>query len=227
MLPQLKVAIIGEYNFTYYSHQATNLALDHAALFLDVDVNYYWIRTADAALFKTSNWEQFDAVWIAPGPFSNYFFLHGILKDLMPLSVPVIVTGEAFKTFIEMIIIKHNLNSQQEKLISDNLISGSSFEKINVIPHSTVFTKLLKNHQLDEFSSSRYSIYPQLLTQITEKIVDVEAFNQFEDPEIISLQKHPFYVAIAYCPQITSTRELPHPLVYTLLKIGMINKDLF
>lgn len=226
MLPQLKVAIIGEYNFTYYSHQATNLALDHTSLFLEVDINYYWIRTSEATLFKPTQWDQYDAIWIAPGPFSNYFYLHGIIKELSKLSVPVLLTGDSFKTLIDVIIVNHNLNPNQEKLISDNLISGNSFEKINVIPHSKVFIDLLKHHQIDEFSSSRFSIYPQLLQQICPAIIDVEAYNQFEEPEIISLQEHPFFVAAAYCPQITSTRELPHPIIYTLIKMGMINKGL-
>ncbi len=225
MSATLKVAIVGEYNFTYYTHQATNLALEHAALFLEVEINYYWIRTTEAASYKSSNWEQFDAIWIAPGPFSNFFFLLGIIKDLMYLNVPTLLTGESFKTFIEAIIVNNQLNGQQEKLISDNLIQGNNFEKINVIPHSSTFITLLQNHQLDEFSSSRFSIYPQLLSHLTTDFVDIEAYNQFEDPEILSLKNHPFFVAVAYCPQITSTRELPHPLVYTLLKIGML-KDI-
>ena len=40
----LKIAIIGDYNFTYNSHQATNLALDHSARFLDIEISYYWIK---------------------------------------------------------------------------------------------------------------------------------------------------------------------------------------
>ncbi len=226
MLARLKVAIIGEYNFTYYSHQATNLALDHTSIFLDIEISYYWIRTSEATLFKSSQWDQYDAIWISPGPFNNYFYLHGIIKELSKLKIPVLITGDAFKTLIDVIIVNNSLNPQQEKLISDNLISGNSFEKINVIPHSKIFIELLKNHQIDEFSSSRFSIYPQLLEQIIPTIIDIEAYNQFEEPEVISLQGHPFFLATAYCPQITSTRELPHPLIYTLIKIGMGNKGL-
>jgi CTP synthase (UTP-ammonia lyase) len=48
----LKIAIIGDYNFTYNSHQATNLALDHASDFLELGVDYYWIKTTDAIQHK-------------------------------------------------------------------------------------------------------------------------------------------------------------------------------
>ena len=44
----LKIAIIGDYNFTYNSHHATNLSLDHASDFLEIEVNYYWIKINEA-----------------------------------------------------------------------------------------------------------------------------------------------------------------------------------
>jgi CTP synthase (UTP-ammonia lyase) len=53
------------------------------------------------------------------------------------------------------------------------------------------------------------------------KIIDVEANNQFDDPEIISLHEHPFFVACAFCPQISSTRDIPHPIIYTFLKMAL------
>ena len=44
----LKIAIIGDYNFTYNAHHATNLSLDHASDFLETEVNYYWIKINEA-----------------------------------------------------------------------------------------------------------------------------------------------------------------------------------
>ena len=76
MAHTLKIAIIGDYNFTYNSHQATNLAIDHSGRFLEIDINYYWIKINEAAQFKLQNFEQFDGIWIAPGPFNNAFFLN-------------------------------------------------------------------------------------------------------------------------------------------------------
>ena len=58
MSNSLKIAIIGDYNFTYNSHQATNLALDHSARFLDIEINYYWIKVSEAAQAKTQFYEQ-------------------------------------------------------------------------------------------------------------------------------------------------------------------------
>lgn len=217
----LKIAIIGDYNFTYYSHQATNLSLDHSGLFLEVDVSYYWLKLSEAVMLKSGRLEQYDGVWIAPGPISNPFFLHGIIKSLSQLKIPTLLTGESFKSLIEVLTANDQLTNGKEKLISDNLVEGNTFEKITIIPHSPAFIKLLENHTTFELTSSRYSIYPQVIEQLMNESIDVEAYNQFEDPEIVSLKNHPFFVACGYCPQISSTRELPHPLVYTFIKACM------
>lgn len=217
----LKIAIIGDYNFTYNSHQATNLALDHSGRFLELDINYYWIKITEAAQFKPQQFEEFDGIWIAPGPFQNIFFLNGIIKSIQSLSTPVLLTGESMRSFIEVLINSYQLNPNGEKLISDNLVEGNHFERVQVIPHSKEFIQIYENHNTTELTSSRYSLYPQLIQTLTNEIVDVEAYNQFEEPEVISLKSHPFFVACGYCPQISSTREIPHPLIYTFVKAAM------
>jgi len=59
------------------------------------------------------------------------------------------------------------------------------------------------------------------MEQLTGYLIEIEATNQFDDPEIVSLKNHPFFVACSFCPQISSTRDLPHPLIYTFLKMAL------
>jgi len=214
----LKIAIIGDYNFTFNAHHATNLSLDHAATFLDIDINYYWIRVNDAAHFKAATFAQYDAFWIAPGPYQNPFFLNGIFKRLVEFAKPVLITGESFKLVMEYLIASNNLNIGGEKLISENLSTGPYFEQIEIIPNSRVFAKLYENFTTTELSAARYSLYPKLLNDLSADWIDIEAKNQFDDPEIISFKGLPFFVACAFYPQVSSTRDIPHPIIYTFLK---------
>jgi CTP synthase (UTP-ammonia lyase) len=214
----LKIAIIGDYNFTYNSHQATNLALDHSSRFLDVELSYYWIKINEAAQIKIQLFEQYDGIWIAPGPFNNPFFLNGILDTILQLNIPVLLTGESFKNLIEVLISRNQLNPNSEKLISDNLVDGQQFERLTIVPHSKEFLQIYQNHNNIELTSSRYSMYPQLIQQLENKLIDVEAYNQFEEPEVISLKSHSFFLACGCCPQISSTRDIAHPLIYTFMK---------
>jgi CTP synthase (UTP-ammonia lyase) len=218
MSGSLKIAIIGDYNFTYNSHHATNLSLDHASDFLELEINYYWIKVNEAIQHKPIYFDQFDGIWIAPGPYQNPFYLNGIFKLLIDPKTPVLITGEAFKMFIEFLIALNQLNPYSEKLISENLVAGNSFERVTINPLTKTFEKLYDNFSTIELTSSRFSLYPQLIEQLKSKFIDIEATNQFDDPEIISLIDHDFFVACAFCPQISSTRDIPHPVVYTFLK---------
>ncbi|MBL4861435.1 MAG: hypothetical protein JKY09_00245 [Crocinitomicaceae bacterium] len=221
MSQSLKIAIIGDYNFTYNSHHATNLAIDHSAQFLDIDVNYYWIKLADVIKYRPQQFDQFDGIWIAPGPIKNEFFLHGIIKAIIGKNIPVIITGAGYRTLIEVLINTYQLNTKGEKLISDNLVEGQQFEKLMITPHSKGFIQLYENYSNVELTASRYSLYPQLITALEKDIVNIEAYNQFEDPEIISLKNHNFFVGCGFCPQISSTREVPHPIIYTYMKASL------
>jgi CTP synthase (UTP-ammonia lyase) len=218
MSGSLKIAIIGDYNFTYNSHHATNLSLDHASDFLELEINYYWIKVNEAIQHKPIYFDQFDGIWIAPGPYQNPFYLNGIFKILIDPKTPILITGEAFKMFIEFLIALNQLNPFSEKLISENLVAGNSFERVTINPLTKTFEKLYDNFSTIELTSSRFSLYPQLIEQLKSKFIDIEATNQFDDPEIISLIDHDFFVACAFCPQISSTRDIPHPVVYTFLK---------
>ncbi len=220
MSETLKIAIIGDYNFTYNAHHATNLSLDHSSEFLGLEPNYYWIKTIDALKHKAGYFEQYDGIWIAPGPIENPFYLKGIFKKLIENKIPVLITGEGFKLFLEYLITFHQLTSYQEKLISENLVAGHSFERLTINPTSKAFKKLYDNFSNIELTSSRYSIYPQLTEQLKDDFIDIEATNQFDDLEIISLKSHLFFISCAFCPQISSTRDMPHPIIYTFIKMA-------
>lgn len=221
MADSVKIAVIGDFNFTYNTHHATNMSLEHSENLLEIEVNSYWIRINEAAKMKAHQFQEYDALWIAPGPFENVFYLGGVLDSIMDLDIPVLITGESFKIFIEVLISKHNLNPNIEKLISDNLIEGSQFENIEVQPASSALTKMYQSHSKHELSSSRYSLYPKLISYLQDDIMDIEAYNQYEDPEIVSLKKRDFFVGCMFCPQISSTREMPHPLISSFLTIAI------
>ncbi|TNE53704.1 MAG: hypothetical protein EP338_10665 [Bacteroidetes bacterium] len=221
----LKIAIIGDYNFTYNTHHATNLALDHAAHFLDIEISYYWIKLQEVSQFKNFQFQEYDGIWVSPGPYKNPFLLYGIIDALMKQDLPSFITGEGFKTLVDVLISRNNLNAQGEKLISENLVDGEQFEQVEIVPHSKEIIKLYENRSHIELSSSRYSLYPQIIPLLTEHEMDIDAYNQFEEPEIISLKNRDFFVCCGFCPQVSSTRDIPHPLVYTFIKACTIEKE--
>lgn len=217
-MQQLKIGIIGDFNFSFNTHHATNLALDHAGRFLEVELSYYWIKINELLGLKPTQLSNYDGFWLAPGPYLNLFYLNGVVDQLLQQKVPVFITGEGFRSLLDVLIHKNNLNVNGEKLISDNLVEGNHFERIYIEPKSHVIEHLYETRSPEELTATRYSMYPQLIDLLSDNDIDIEANNQFEEPEIVSLKNRLFFVACGFCPQISSTRELPHPLVYTFIK---------
>lgn len=217
MTEALKIAIIGDFNFTYNAHHATNLAIEHSAKLLHIDVDYYWIRIHEAASLKPSKLKEYDGIWFAPGPYENGFFLNGVIKAVLDSQIPVLFTGISFKTFLEVIVKLFNLNPNHEKVISNNLASEDRFENVEVRPLSKSLNMLYKDTARVEMTNSRYSIYPQILEALKQDIIDIEGVNQFDEPEVISLKSRQFCVASMSLPQICSTKEIPHPLISAFL----------
>lgn len=213
MTKALRIAIIGDFNFTFNAHHATNLAVQHSANLLGIEINNYWIRIYEAARLKKNKLSEYDGIWLAPGPYEDSVFLQEVIKKILDTQIPFLLTGEGFKPFLEIIINRYNLNPKEEKVISQNLSSPSQFEKVEVLPKSKSLQSLYHDMNRMELTNSRYSIYPHIMNTLKEDVVDIEAINQFDEPEIISLKSRPFCVASMSLPQICSTRELPHPLV--------------
>lgn len=224
MTKALKIAIIGDFNFTFNAHHATNLAVEHSASLLGIRVDNFWIRIYEAARLKPNKLLKYDGIWLAPGPYNDPVFLQEVIKVILDAQIPFFITGEGFKPFLEIIINRYNLNPKEDKVISQNLSSPSQFEKVEVIPVSESLKSLYHNINRTELTNSRYSIYPHIMNILKKDIVDVEAINQFDEPEVISLKSCPFCVASMSLPQICSTRELPHPLVSAFFNY-IYNKD--
>jgi len=143
----------------------------------------------------------------------------------MGLNKPVLITGEAYKHFLDYLINKNGLNKSGEKLISDNLVTGAYFEPIVIAPKSKAFVKLYDHFTTNELSAVRYSLYPNLILDLLSNNVQIEAVNQFEDPEALSIKNQFFFLVLSYYPQVSSTRDIPHPVVYTFIKAAMAHQQ--
>jgi CTP synthase (UTP-ammonia lyase) len=213
----LRIAIIGDYNFAYQSHNATNQALQHAEKVLDQPINYYWLNERECTENPTSFYESYDGIIIAPGPYQHPFYFNSIIKNLIDKDIPVLGTGECFKLLIEAYFSDLGFDLNSEKIISENLVNGNHFTGITLDRFSSEFSKIYLNRGFAEYSSSRYSILPQYSEWLTKRF-EIGARNQYFDPEILKLKDHNFFLFTMFCPQIVSSIDLPHPIFTYFIK---------
>lgn len=220
----LRIAIIGDYNFAYHSHNATNQALQHCEDVLEMPINYYWLNERECCEENVNFSNEYDGILVAPGPYQQTFYFQSIISKLLQQKTPVLGTGDCFKILVEQFFTSKGFDQQYEKIISENLIEGNYFTGIILDQLSGEFSKLYSNKATTEYSSSRFSILPQY-SEILSSGFEIGARNQFFDPEILKAKEHPFFVFTMFCPQIVSTKDLPHPIFTHFIKQVRKNKE--
>ncbi|MEO9533495.1 MAG: hypothetical protein ABJG68_00740 [Crocinitomicaceae bacterium] len=213
----LRIAIIGDFNFAYNSHNATNQALQHVEAVLEQPLNFYWLNEKECCEQDEDFYQNYDGVIIAPGPYRQPFYFNSIIAKLLEKSVPVLGTGDCFKTLVETIFTRKGFDTGREKIISDNLIDSNQFTGIQLEKLSDEFSKIYLNKGNVEYSSSRYSILPQYSDILSEDF-EIGARNQYFDPEILKSKEHPFFLFTMFCPQVLSTSDMPHPIFTYFIK---------
>lgn len=225
MSETLRIAIIGDYNFAYHSHNATNQALQHAEEVLEIRINYYWLNERECCEENSNFYTEYDGIIIAPGPYRQPFYFKSIIATLLEKKIPVFGTGDCFKILVETYFQQKGVTSGTDKIISENLIDGNYFTGITLEKLSKDFHKIYANKGTTEYSSSRFSLLPQYSELLSESF-EIGARNQYFDPEILKSIRHPFFVFTMFCPQITSTKDIPHPLfIYFVKNVKQISSS--
>lgn len=214
----LKIAIVGDFNFAYSSHHATNKALQHVETFLEQPLNYYWINSREISSNSEEELQAYDGFFIAPGPYRHPIYLSNFINRLIRSGKPALLTGEAFKVLIDYFIATFSLDVSNTSLVSDNLIKENQFEKVTLTPLKEPFISLYENFRNIELTSSRFIIIDTVFEVMKEHHYIVAAKNENDEAEVIFNEEHPFWVATMHCPQISSQHDMPHPVITTFVK---------
>jgi CTP synthase (UTP-ammonia lyase) len=217
----IKIAIIGDFNFAYNAHHATNLSLDHASVFFEEEINYYWIRPSELLGFKKNELIDYDGVWVAPGPYLNEFYFAGAIREVLNNKLPTLITGEGFYHVVDFYVKQYSLNPKNEKVISDNLVSGNQFDSIHINAVGLFGKKNYGSHNPIELTSTRFSVYPNLISVLENDFIIIEAKDQFEEVQLFRLVGRHDFVVSMYLPQISSTRDIPHPIINEFVRACM------
>jgi len=214
----IRIAVLGNYNFAYHSHNATNKAIQHCEKILNHPINFYWLNGVEFCEYKVEELvAQFDGVYIAPGPFLQPFYFNAIFKTLLEVDIPVFGSGEVYRLLIQYHFGSKGYDLKEEHIISDNLIDGNHFTQVSLDKFSSECQKIYIHRGGAEYTSSRYSILPHY-SDVLAKEFEIGARNQYFDPEIIKLKAHPFFLFTMFCPQIMSTEDIPHPIITYFIK---------
>lgn len=223
----IKVGIIGDFSFMYNSHHATNHALEHSGKLFESSLDYYWVRTSELAEGNMEILKNFEGIILAPGPYSNEFFMKIVIAKIADLSIPVIGMGECFKFYIEFLTKKY-YNEGARNIISNNQIQGNHFEKFYLHDPNGILLKIYGSRPLVEYSSVRYVLNPEIQKFLEFNQINVLAKDESGNLLAFSDDSKKHFIFTMYCPQVLSSEALPHPIftnfIEEILKQKLIPK---
>jgi CTP synthase (UTP-ammonia lyase) len=223
----IDIAIIGDYNFNYSSHVATNRAIEDVERMLDVDINVYWVETKALADNAKDELSRYDGIWVAPGPYANARGVFNAIEYARIAGVPFLGTSGgcqfAILEFTRNVLgVKEatgHLSMEGQSLIQRKTSSSKDIEMVKIyLMEGSRSAGLYLQENATEAASSGLSLHPELLDALNEHGFRPAALDADGDVRLYEIKGHDFFVGTLFLPQLTSRGALPHPLITNFAK---------
>ncbi len=227
----LTIGVIGDYLPDFPPHQATNLALEHAAAALPVELGVRWLGTTELVDIPPETLAQHDGLWCAPG--SPYRSLTGALRAIRlarELDLPLLGTCGGFQHMVleyarNVLGIEEAQHAEYDPYASELFISvlrcslaGRSMS-VRLLADSLA-GELYGEAEVIEQYYCDFGLNPAHRGRLEDAGLRVVGTDQDGEARVIELPQQRFYLATLFVPQMSSRPNAPHPLVSALLKVA-------
>jgi CTP synthase (UTP-ammonia lyase) len=226
---QLAIGIIGDYDANFCPHQATDAALQHAAVALDLSVDITWLATESLNGSTDDRLQLYDALWCAPG--SPYRSVQGALSGIRYAREhrrPFLGTCGGFqhavieyaRNVLGFADAEHAENDPYASRLFISALSCSLAGKTMQV-HIDTTSRVYSYYQqmcVEEQYYCNFGLNPAYRSIVHDGGLRAAGVDQDQEARILELPEHPFFVATLFVPQITSTPERPHPLIMAYLR---------
>jgi CTP synthase (UTP-ammonia lyase) len=228
MPKKLSVGVIGDFQATYETHTATNLAFKHSADLLGVGVEVKWLPTLSLK-GNSLEMKRFDAFLCAPG--SPYKSTEGALNGIKfarENNRPFLGTcggcQHAIIEFARNVMGIEDAEHAEEHPDAKNLFVTpltcslvGKVEEVKVLV-GTRASKIYGAPIIREKFYCNYGLNPTRRVEVEEAGLRVSGLDASGEVRILELPRAHFFFATLFVPQATSTSERPHPMISGLLR---------
>jgi len=236
----VRIGILGDFNLDFRSHHATNDCLQHAAAKLEIKLESQWIPTPSLVQPNAQKTlESFDGIWAAPG--SPYKSMEGMLKGIefaRKRDWPFLGTCGGFQyALIECarnVLGIKDADTAENNSGSKNIIVypvacavpdqkkgapklSGVVPEIRLRPGSYLQSFYGKDVVKEEFFCN-FEVNPEYEWAAIEAGFPVAARGAKGEIRAIESPTHRFFIATLYQPQLSSTKNDPHPLVLAFVQ---------
>ncbi len=242
MSQPVRIGILGDFNPEFPSHHATTNSLQHAARKLNYQLESEWIPTpALTAPDAEKLLHGFDGLWASPG--SPYKSFDGMLKGIefaRRCDWPFLGTCGGFQyaliEFARNVLGIADADSAENNSDSKNIViypvacavSGKlggapklsgTIPEIRLRPGSYLHSFYGKDKEVisEEFFCN-FEVNPEYEWATMEAGFPVVARGAQGEIRAVESPTHRFFIATLFQPQLSSTEEVPHPVILSFVQ---------
>ena len=222
----LRVALVGDYNSTVIAHQAIPLALDNAAEYVGVTVDYDWLPTPEVT--SPEDLVGYDAIWCVPAsPYQNEDGAFLAIRYARENQIPFLGTCGGFqhaiieyaRNVLDWDDAGHAETNREGRLVIGPL-SCSLVEKSDAIElkPGSLIAEAYGWSQIEEGYHCNYGIADFFADQMETSELQPTGWDKQGEIRVVELRGHPFFVGTLFQHERNALKSMPSPLVEALLK---------
>lgn len=224
----VQIGIIGDYDSERPSHKATDEALRHCAIYLNINLELQWLPTEGLERVTDKSIGRFDGFLCAPGsPYKSRKGALNAIRFARENDYPFIGTCGGFQhAVIEYAQNEIGLTDAQHAeddsggsnlfitALSCSLIGET--RKIWINPDSRAY-KIYNQSEVEERFNCNFGLNPKYQQLLDEHGFKVAGTDENGEARILELPKNRFYIATLFQPQLSSLPLNPHKLIVAFL----------
>jgi CTP synthase (UTP-ammonia lyase) len=231
-----RLAIIGDYDPSMYTHRAIDDSLRHVRELREHAVEWSWIATSELAKDVDAHLALIDAIWLAPG--SPYASLDGALsavRHAREAGIPFLgVCGGFQHAVLEFARNVADLQDADHTESNPNtatpVIAALSCSLVGksapVFLDPTCRTAAIYGRwRVVERYHCSYGLNPTYRQLVEQRGLRIVGEDEQGDARVVELPGHPYFIATLFQPQLESSSGAPAPLVRAFVDAAIHHRD--
>lgn len=231
-----RIAIVGDYDSTMYTHVAIDDSLRHVRELREHALEWSWISTPSVATNVEAQLSVIDAIWLAPG--SPYASLEGALSAVRfarERGIPFLGVCGGFQhaiiEFARDVAGLHDADhAESNPDAATPVISALACSLVGksapiFLDPTCRAASIYGRWRIVERYHCSYGVNPEYRGAMERAGLRVVGEDDHGDARVIELPGHPFFIATLFQPQLASTPGTPAPLVRALVDAAIFHRD--
>ena len=216
-----RIALVGDRSANVRAHARIPVIIDALLRRDSIDLDPYWIASADPMACDLSG---FDAIWVVPG--SPYESTDGILSAVRTAreqQIPFLGTCGGFQYALleyarNVCGLSGAANAEvtpdaEEQLIVPLECSLKGREDAVMVVPGTLAARILGPGRRTERYHCSYGLNSAYVETLTADGLRISGFDASGQARIAELPEHPFFVGTLFQPELNGDGTQPHPII--------------